>query len=47
MEQLEEAGDMCPLCMLPIEPEEAVTRVMEQPVHTHCLKEQNEASSAA
>lgn len=47
MEQFEEAEDICPICMEPIEPEDEVTRIMEQPVHTSCYREQSETWSAA
>ncbi len=47
MEQLEEPGEICPICMEPIEPQDAVVRVMEQAVHTDCYREQNEAWDVA
>jgi hypothetical protein len=47
MEQLEEPGEICPICMEPIEPQDTVVRVMEQAVHTDCYREQTEARDVA
>ncbi|MBI2816401.1 MAG: hypothetical protein HYX72_05650 [Acidobacteria bacterium] len=40
-------NDICPICLAPIEAEDEVIRVMDQPVHSNCFREQSESWTAA
>lgn len=46
-EPLRNDQGVCPICLAPIEAGEEVIRVMDQPVHSDCFREQSESWTAA